>query len=281
MADLVPGDCRHDVDGLAQLTRSSAIVAAIVAGLLLAGCGGETDRPKSAAPAQRIVALAPHLTELVYTAGAGEQLVGAVEYSDFPAEALSLPRVGDAFRLDYETISGLEPDLLLAWTSGTPADVQDRLQELGFRVVALDASGLDDIGVALNRIGALAGTTDIAAAAAARYSQRLAELRARYRDVRRLEVFYQISGQPLFTISGRHVISEAIETCGGRNVFADVGGLSPAISLEAVLVAEPDVIVTGDDALNSGARDELVAQWAEWNSVPAVRNGHLYVVMPT
>lgn len=249
--------------------------------LATAGCDpGDRvgDDTLAAAPARRIVALSPHLAELVFAAGAGDRLVGVVEFSDFPPAVRDLPRVGDAFRLDYEVLAGLEPDLVLAWRSGTPADVQDRLRALGYRVVPLDANRLGDIASQLVAIGKLAGTDAVAAAAADDYARRLAGLRERYRDARPVSVFYQVSARPLFTISGRHVISEAIETCGGRNVFAGIDGLSPAVSLESVVAAAPDAIIAGDDSLAGGAVEVLAAQWADWPSIPAVRGGHIYVV---
>lgn len=258
------------------MKRLAATVVAVC--VLLAACDRQPERWPADEPARRLIALSPHLTELVYTAGAGDRLVGAVEYSDYPAEALDVPRIGDAFRLDYEAIAAVNPDLILAWGSGTPVDVQDRLRNIGYHVVPLDATGLDGIAAQVERIGALTGTERVAEAAAAAYRARLAELRERYREVPVVDVFYQISAQPLFTITGRHVISEAIDTCGGHNVFADVAGLSPAVSLEAVLVAEPDVIVAGHDTLPSGRFEELAARWSGWTSIPAVRDGHLYVL---
>jgi len=263
------------------LKESHAARGLVFACLILAGCDGRVDAVATdarAEPATRIISLSPHLTELVYTAGAGERLVGVVAYSDYPDAALKLERVGDAFRLDYEAIVGLAPDLVLAWRSGTPVDVQDRLRGMGFRVVPLDAAGLDDIGLQLREIGRLAGTSTVADAVAAAYSERLQELRDRYRDAVVVDVFYQVSAQPLFTVSGRHVISEAIETCGGRNVFADVSGLSPAVSLESVIVAEPDAIIAGHDTLARGTEEELRERWANWMSIPAVRDGNLFIV---
>ena len=149
---------------------------------------------------------------------------------------------------------------------------------MGFRVVALDAARLDEIDAQLIEIGRRAGTHAVAEPIAAAYRARLAALRARYREATTVDVFYQVSARPLFTIGGRHVISEGIETCGGRNIFADLDSLSPAVSLEAVIAAAPDAIVAGDDSLDDDGRAELADQWAEWRSIPAVRNGDVYVV---
>ena len=156
--------------------------AAFLAGcVLLTGCderGGSPSPDFAAGPAQRIITLAPHLTELVYSAGAGDRIVGVVEYSDFPSAALELPRIGDAFRLDFEAITELMPDLVLAWTSGTPNGVQERLRDMGLRVVPLDAPNLSAIGPELLRIGELTGTEDVANAAAAAFDARLQALRS-------------------------------------------------------------------------------------------------------
>jgi len=252
-----------------------------VACLAVIGCDGRVDTPApdaGADPAARIIALSPHLTELAYTAGAGERLVGVVAYSDYPDAALAVERIGGAFRLDYEAIADLKPDLILAWRSGTPVDVQDRLRGMGFHVVSLDAARLADIELELREIGKLAGTSAVADEAATAFSERLRKLRERYSDAAVVDVFYQVSAQPLFTVSGRHVISEAIEVCGGRNVFADVSGLSPAVSLESVIMAEPDAIIAGHDTLAGGSAEELRARWADWQSIPAVRSGNLFVV---
>jgi iron complex transport system substrate-binding protein len=253
--------------------------ALILVCLLAVGCdGGGSERAQTLAASSRIVALSPHLAELSFTAGAGDRLVGAVEYSDYPVGAAALPRVGDAFRLDYEAIAALEPDLVLAWRSGTPADVQARLRELGYRVVALDATTLAGIAEQIIAIGEIAGTSPIAEPAAAAFLRRLRELDGRYRDAVPIDVFYQIAAQPLFTISGRHAINEAIELCGGRNVFADIDGLSPAVSLESVIVAAPQAIVSAQSPPSAAAVDALREQWSAWTSVPAVRADNLFVV---
>jgi len=199
--------------------------------------------PAVLAAAPRIVSLAPHVTELVYAAGAGESLVGASEFSDYPAEALSLPRVGDAFRLDYERIVSLRPDFAVAWESGTPAASIARLEALGVRVVVLRVKVLDDISAALVELGGLAGTSQVAEAAAGSLRQGFAELRRQYANRSVVRVFAQLDDAPLFTVTGRHLISEMVALCGGRNVFAELPGLAPAVDLEAVIGADPELIL--------------------------------------
>lgn len=228
--------------------------------------------PALAAP-PRMVALAPHITELVYAAGAGDRLVGVVEYSDYPEAALQLPRVGDAYRVDYEALRRLAPDVILAWESGNPREIQVRLREMGFRVVTLEARTLEDVAEHLERIGALAETETAAAAAAAVYRERLAELRAQYRNSDRVSVFFQISAEPYFTVNGDHVISRIIELCGGDNVFAAVPGLAPAVTLESVIAANPQVIL-------SGSAGDWRSAWQRWSAVRAVAADALYTVNP-
>jgi iron complex transport system substrate-binding protein len=245
------------------------------------GCDGALDaveEPAAGQPARRIITLAPHLTELVFTAGAGNRLVGVVEYSDYPPESRLLPRVGDAFRLDYEAIAALKPDLILGWQSGTPVAVLDRLTELGYRVLTLEPGRLTTIAEHLRFIGQLADSAPAAATAAAEYERDLEELRGKHKNASTLSVFYQISWQPLFTINKRHVIGEAIEICGGRNIFAELTDLSPAISLEAVLEQAPQVIVASQFDSRQKLAETQLASWSKWKNIPAVRDGNLFLL---
>jgi len=227
--------------------------------------------------AQRIVTLSPHLTELAYTAGAGEKLVGVVDFSDYPAAARVLPRVGDAFRIDYERIAGLSPDLIIGWRSGNPPAVLDRLRDLGYRVETLDAAHLDDVAEALVAIGKWAGTADTAQRMAAKYRRNLAAIRRRFLGALPVTVFYQVSAQPFFTVSRRQVIGEAIELCGGRNIFGGLEEPSPAVSLEAILTAAPQAILIGSTpSLTGDPHYRPVLR--RWDALPAVRMGNIFVL---
>ena len=221
--------------------------------------------PAVLAAAPRIVSLAPHVTELVYAAGAGESLVGASEFSDYPAAALSLPRVGDAFRLDYERIVSLRPDFAVAWESGTPAASIARLEALGVQVVVLRVQTLDDIPAAIVELGRLAGTRPAAEATADRLRRGFAELRQRYAGRSAVRVFVQLDDEPLFTVTGRHFISEMVTICGGRNVFAGLAGLAPAVDLEAVIGADPEAI------LYLGTDPDPARRWVNWPNLAAAR----------
>jgi iron complex transport system substrate-binding protein len=211
------------------------------------------------APAQRIVTLAPHLTEIAYAAGAGERLAATVRFSDYPAAASGLARVGDAARIDVERVLALKPHLVLGWRTGNPGRDLQRLEALGLTVFVTEPRRLADVARLLRSVGALADTARVAEAAARHFENELAGLEARYGGRRRVRVFYEIWHRPLLTVSGAHVISDILRLCGGENVFADAAVLTPAVSYEAVLARRPDVILGG----SSGAQPEDLARgWA-------------------
>jgi len=227
----------------------------------------------SAASPSRIVSLAPHLTEIAYAAGAGSSLVGTVDYSDYPEAARALPRVGDGWRVDYERVLALRPDVVLAWTSGTRRATIERLQALQVRVVEVPTFRLADVPAALRRVGDLAGTRAVAEPVAARFEADVRRLRQEHAGASPVTVFVQIDDEPLFTVSGKHVISEVVELCGGRNVFAGLPQIAPQVDEEAVLARNPQVILTTDDTIADPR-----AQWLRWPQLAAVRHGTIYAM---
>lgn len=224
-----------------------------------------------AAPRPRIVSLAPNLTEIAYAAGAGDAIVGTVEYSDYPAAARKLPRVGDAWRVDMERVLALHPDVVLVWPSGTPEAVIGQLRKLGLKVESVPTYRLADVPVALRRIGALAGSAALAEQAARAFEKDVAAQRAGHAQSTVLSVFIEIDDEPVYTVNGEHVISEVVQLCGGRNVFAKLPQIAPAIALESVLEANPDVIVSTDDTIA-----DPYALWARWPRLTAVKSRTVY-----
>lgn len=229
------------------------------------------------APARRIVSLAPHITELVYAAGAGERLVGAVDFSNFPPQAAALPRVGSYAAVDLEAVLALKPDLVIAWKTANADPQYEKIIRLGIPVFVSEPRRLDDVAISLSHIGRLAGTSAAAEAAAAAFRTRRDALAARYAGRAPVTVFYEIWHQPLMTINGQHLISDAMALCGGRNVFAGVSTLAPTVSEEAVLAAAPQAIVaSGMDA----SRPEWLDAWRRWRSLPAVARDNLFFIPP-
>jgi iron complex transport system substrate-binding protein len=207
---------------------------------------------------ERIIALSPHLAEIAFAAGAGAQLAAVVRYSDYPEAAQRLPRVGDATRIDIEGVLAEKPDLVFGWQSGNPAGALLRHERLGFRVFVTEPRRLADIASVIRRVGILAHTQTRAEASAAAFEAELQALRARYGARAPVRVFYEIWHRPLLTVNGEHIISDVIALCGGRNVFADTQVLTPAVSLEAVLHARPELILGGGSAMRPG---ELASEW--------------------
>jgi iron complex transport system substrate-binding protein len=229
------------------------------------------------APAKRIVALAPHATEIVYAAGAGNKLVGTVEYSDFPPEAKKIPRVGGYSRVDLEAVAALKPDLVLAWESGNNMTQVDKLKALGLTVYVSQPNTMENVADQLERLGQLAGTETAANAAAAHFRQRLAGLRAANTGKPKVRVFYQIWKTPLMTVGGPQIISDAIKLCGGDNVFGHLKPMAPNVSIEAVLEADPEAIV----ATGMGeASPEWLHDWDKWTRMTAVKRGNLFHINP-
>lgn len=228
-------------------------------------------------PAQRIVTLTPHATELMFAVGAGQQLVGAVEYSNYPADAEKIPRVGGYSGLNIEAILALQPDVIIYWPEGNPAREIQRLQHLNMPLYASDPNSFADIASSLERYGEISGNTAKGQQAAAQFRQRLNALQQRYAGAGTLRVFYQVWHQPLVTQSGDTFISRVLALCGGENIFANLPMRSPQISEEAVLAENPDVIIASG---MGEARPEWLDHWRRYAQLKAVKNNHLYHVHP-
>lgn len=222
-------------------------------------------------PARRIVALGPHITEQLFAVGAGSHIVGATEYADYPPAAAQIPRVARAHSVDLERVAASRPDLIVVWGSGFPPATIEALRRLGVPVYINEPGALDSIASSMERLGTLTGS-DGAATAATGFRSRIAALREKYEPRAPVRVFYQIWQQPLMTLSGRHVLSEAIRLCGGRNVFDALMPIAPQVSLEAVFAADPQLIATAEpDARATGALDA----WKRFPTIAAVRSGQL------
>lgn len=228
-----------------------------------------------AAPAQRIISLAPHITELLFAAGAGSQLVGVSAFSDYPKAARGLQRISGGSGLDIEAILSLRPDLVVAWQSGNPADQVARLQSLGLTVYQSEPRRLEDISHALVSLGQLTGHSEVAKQQAVEFDGRLALLRKRYSGREKVSVFYQIWHQPMMTVNGKHLNNAVIELCGGENIFSALPVLTPQVSIEAVLAANPTIIVGVSDG---GGMPDWLERWRSWPTLAAVKNNRVYAL---
>ncbi len=228
-------------------------------------------------PARRIVSLSPHITENLFAIGAGNRVVGTVEFSNYPEEAKKIRQIGGYEKIDLEAVAALRPDLVVAWASGNSASHVAKLRAIGLPVVVTETRRIEDVPADLERLGALSGTSVAARAAAARFRDRLVALRARYAGQPKVGVFYQVWNQPLMTVGGGQIISDAIRLCGGENVFAALKPMAAAVTVEAVLAADPEAIVASG---MGDARPEWLDEWRRWPALTAVARDNLFFVHP-
>lgn len=229
-----------------------------------------------AQPARRIVSLSPHITENLFAIGAGERVVGTVEFSNYPEAAKRIPLVGGYEKVDLEAVAALRPDLVLAWESGNIASHVAKLKGIGLPVVLTEARRIEDVPADLERLGALTGVGE-ARAVAARFRERLAALRARHAGRPPLRVFYQVWNQPLMTVGGGQIISDAIRLCGGENVFGALKQMAAPVTVESVLAANPEAIVASG---MGEERPEWLDEWRRWPALTAVARNNLFFVPP-
>lgn len=227
--------------------------------------------------ARRIISLAPHITELLFAVGAGQWVVGTVEFSDFPKKARLIKRIGNHQSQDLEQILSLNPDLILAWAGGNSASSIDKFRGMGIPVYLSTANSLEDIAVLLRRFALLTGVGDRGEEVAGHFERILNELRVKYSARPEVRVFYQVWDRPLMTINGKHYISDVIKLCGGKNIFSDARVLSPVVGREAVIEARPEVIFVNGTGKQSIA---WLHDWRKWKQIPAVRNNQLYGIKP-
>ncbi len=230
-------------------------------------------------PAQRIVTLAPHAVEMLFAAGAGDRIVGTVSYSDYPAQAKSIPRVGSYNALDVERILALQPDLVFAWDSGNKKDQIEKLIQLGLTVFINEPHSIEDVASSIERIGRLTATEMRASRFNAGFLKRYRQLQETYQNRSKVRMFYQVWNDPLITINGQHLISAVMRLCGAENIFNDMSVLSASVSVEAVIVAQPEIIIAGGEA-EKQRQAHLLENWWRWKTLPAVRHEQLYLIEP-
>lgn len=233
------------------------------------------DKLKLADTAQRIISLSPNTTEILFHIGAGEKIVGADEYSNYPKQANDILRVNNHAAVNYELILSLKPDVVIAWQSGNGEKIISRIRELGIPVFVVETGNLQDIPYLYRRLGQLSGYEKQSNIQAEKFSSRLNQLRKTFSSREEIRLFYQIWNEPLMTLNGDHMVTDIIELCGGVNIFSDAAALVPYVNVESVLAADPQVIITGgkskSDLLDSGF-------WDKWSSLSAVKNQHLYAI---
>ena len=224
-------------------------------------------------PAMRVISMAPHVTETLFAAGGGSRIVGAVNYSDYPEAAKSIPRIGSNREIDLERVISMKPDLIVAWMHNNSERQIEMVRKLGVPVFLSDPQALDGIPENVARLGQLMGTETVANAAAAELRKQLAGLRSRYAGRSPVRTFYQVWDKPLYTLSGKHIITDALRLCGGENIFDKLTVTAPIVSIEAVLQADPEAVF-GTAEKNYGG----VSMWRPYTTLTATRRDNLFTV---
>lgn len=228
-------------------------------------------------PANTIVALAPHIVENVFSAGAGNKLIAAVNYSNYPEAASKLPQVGGYNSVNYEAILAYKPDLVLGWMSGNGLEVAAQLERLGLTVYVDELRTLDDIATEVITIGRLAGTEEVAQKNAREWRKNLYALREQYSEAKTISVFYQVWNNPLQTLNGKHLVSDVMRLCGGKNIFDDAVSIAPKINEESVLSRNPDTIIASG---MGEQRPEWLDAWEKYSGLTAVKQSNLFFIPP-
>ncbi|WP_282041395.1 cobalamin-binding protein [Halomonas alimentaria] len=231
-----------------------------------------------ARPASRIAALSPGATELTFAAGAGERIVAVVDHSDYPPEAEAIPRVGSHSRLDLERLLSLKPDLVIGWVTGNPAEQLERLEMLGMPVFYIEPRTFAEVSGSIEQLASLTGSRQSGEAEAERFRKGMAVLAERYAEAAPVSVFYQVWDQPLMTINDEHWIGQVLQLCGGDNVFGGLERLAPRLDEEALLAANPEVILAGGRGEDN--RDWL-ERWRDYPNLTAVARDNLFFVPPS
>lgn len=224
-----------------------------------------------AQPAKRIIALSPHAVEMLYAIGAGDTIVAATDYADYPEAAKNIPRIGGYYGIQMERVMELNPDLIVVWDSGNKAEDINQLRTLGFNLYGSDPKTLEGVAKELEELGQLTGHVEEASKAAAAYRAELIRLRVENAKKSEPKVFYQLWSTPLMTVSKNSWIQEIMSVCHGQNVFYDAASDYPQVSLENVLLTLPEVILQSEEEGNVKGVD-----WRQWPEIPAVKKQHIY-----
>jgi len=216
----------------------------------------------------RIVTLAPHLTEMVYSAGAGHLLVGRDSNSDYPADSLKIPSVGHFNSINIEQIIKLNPTVVLSWKSNNNSKEIKKLGAMGINVIQTEIYSLKDIPEQIITIGKLTGHEKLASKKANSLRKIINELSEKKSSIPTKKVFYQIWDQPIYTVGKNQFVSQAIKLCGAKNVFGDHTILAPKVSIEAVIKKNPDIILLGG---NQKQHNRWKSNWLNYPSITAVK----------
>ncbi|WP_154223820.1 helical backbone metal receptor [Marinicella rhabdoformis] len=230
-----------------------------------------TSFAKADEPQLKLATLSPHITELVYSAGAGQLLVGVSGYSDYPIEAKNLPVIGDAFAINQELLLQLKPDLVLYWKDNIAKQMVTQVENLGIKTLAINTLHINDIPKAIKLIAKTAGTTP--EAKVDHFLPRIAELKHAASTKTQQKALIQISDRPIYTVNGNHWMSESLNVCAMNNVFSDLPLQSASVNIESIIARNPDVLIRFSPIKEN-------EQLAQHSQITAIKNNNIITVNP-
>lgn len=226
---------------------------------------------------QRIVSLAPNITEILYVLGLGERLVGVTQFSSYPPEASLKPKVGSYINLNVEKIISLSPELVIGTVDGNNPGVVSLLEQAGIQVFIVNPRKVKQIIDTIASIGEVCGVNEKADIVVGQLNRRVNRIIRSIASRERPLVFLQINVRPIMTVNRNTYHHDLIRLAGGRNMAEDESITYPRISLEEVIRRKPDVIIVS--SMERGGRFEKARQaWLRWKSIPAVKNNRVHLI---
>ena len=219
-----------------------------------------------------IIALSPHIVEMLFDIGAGDQIIGTTDFSDYPEQAKKIPRVGNYIRIQLERVIALQPDIVIAWKTGSPSDDLARLKQLGFNVVYSNPQHFEDIAKELRYFGQLTGHVKQANLVADKFVHDLTEIKTTYKNKKKITGFYELWDRPLTTVSSKSWPQQFFELCQMKNPFVAAEAPYPQVNIEEVLQQSIQIII---QPLSANQPDKKGFDWNKWPVIPAVKNNHI------
>ncbi|MGX9416986.1 vitamin B12 ABC transporter substrate-binding protein BtuF [Vibrio sp. WJH972] len=221
---------------------------------------------------QRIITLAPHATELAFSAGLGDKIIAVSAHSDYPEEAHNLEKVASYQGIKLERILALNPDLVISWPAGNPMRELEKLEKLGVEVYKSQVTTIDSIADSIDKLSQYADDPSIGQRNAQKFRDQLLLLKQEYQHKPNVNYFYQLSEKPIITVAQDNWPSEVFRFCGGVNIFETSSAPYPQVGIEQVVLGKPDAIFTSRHAMENGD------MWFDWSTIPAVKNQHIWML---
>lgn len=246
---------------------------ALIFAVLLSGCAKKSETAKNDYP-QSIVALSPASAEILFAVGAGKQISAVSDFTDYPAEATELPKVGgfDGKTLSMEKILSFKPDLVYL-TDGMHNFLIEGLEANKIAYYVSTASSIKNLEQEIQQIGELTGHTAEAKKVIAEMNQKISS----FRDTSAAtpSVYYEVWNAPYMSAGSTSFINDVISAAGGKNLFSDLSEAYPMVSEETIIARQPEIILI---SAASGISAETVGSRAGWKNIPAVKNNCVYII---